>query len=253
MKRFLLATLAVSCLSACVQEPVAVGKVDPSAGARDRVAIAVEHIRNGDDERAQLQLKRALDLDPRSPEAHNLMGFLYERDGNKRAAEKAYKKAVKLRPTYATGHYNYARFLFSNGRYKEAYKHYEQATQDLSYDLRPQSFEGMGRSALALGKKDEARQAFMRALKSNPELPLSLLEMAEMQFARNDLNSARDLYQRYLKVTEKIPQTAQSLWLGIRLERHFGNKDALASYELALKRLYPKSEEFKRYQETLKP
>ncbi|MDQ8037071.1 MAG: hypothetical protein REI12_06580, partial [Pedobacter sp.] len=57
----------------------------------------------------------------------------------------------------------------------------------------------------------------------------------------------------YLKLTEKQPQTPQSLWLGIRLGRQLGdNKDALASYELALRRLYPGSPEYKLYQDSQK-
>lgn len=253
MKAVFPVALLTLLLSACVQVPVSSGKVDPSAGARDRVSIAAEHLRNGDDEKAQLQVRRALELDPRSPEAHNMMGILLDRDGDKRGAEKSYKKAVKLNPNFSQAHNNYAVFLFKNGRYKDAYKQFEQATTDLSYDLRPQAFEGMGRSALRLKKKEDAQRAFVRALRANPELPVSLLELSGLQFEQGELNAARATYQRFLSLTEKIPQSAQSLWLGIRLERHFGDKNALASYELALKRLYPNSAEYKLYLESLKP
>lgn len=255
MKRIFSVALVALLLTACVQEPVSMSKVDPAAGARDRVAIAAEHLRNGDDEKAQLQVRRALDLDRRSPEAYNMLGILLDRDGDKRGAEKAYKKAVKLRSNFSQAHNNYAVFLFKNGKYKKAYKQFELAAQDLSYDLRPQAFEGMGRSALKLGKKSEAQHAFIRALKANPDLPGALLELADLQFQQGELNSARTAYLRFLTLTEKIPQTAQSLWLGIRIERQLGDKgdkNALASYELALKRLYPASEEYKRYQESLK-
>jgi len=44
-------------------------------------------------------------------------------------------------------------------------------------------------------------------------------------------------------------QSASGLWLGIRLAHRFGNQDEQASYELALKRLYPASEEYKDWQQ----
>lgn len=239
-------------LGACVQEPA--GKlVNPKAGARDRVSIAAEHLRNGDDEKAQLQLQRALKMDPKSAEAHNLMGVILERDADKRGAERAYKRAVKYRPDFSQAHNNYGVFLFKNKRYKDSYKQFELAANDLSYDLRAQAFEGMGRSALKLGKTDDAQRAFTRALRSDGNLPVATLEMAELQFAQGSYDAARLGYQRYLKLTGNMAQTAQSLWLGIRLERRFGDKNALASYELALKRLYPESAEYKLYKESSNP
>ena len=45
----------------------------------------------------------------------------------------------------------------------------------------------------------------------------------------------------------QVAQDARGLWLGIRLERIYGDTDALASYELALKHLYPDSPEYKAY------
>lgn len=241
-------------LSACVQVPVSDSrKVDPAAGARDRVAIAAEYLRSGEDEKAQLQLQRALELDARSPEAHNLMAVLLDRDGDKRGAEKSYKKAIKLRPDFSQARNNYAVFLFKNGRYKDAYKQFEAASADLGYDLRGQAFEGMGRCALKMGDKEGAMRSFVRALRSDPSLPTATLELGELQFAQENFDGARSAYQRYLKLTENMSQTAQSLWLGIRLERRFGDKNALASYELALKRLYPNSPEYQQFEKSQTP
>ena len=50
---------------------------------------------------------------------------------------------------------------------------------------------------------------------------------------------------------ELSDHTPQSLWLGIRLARALGDKDALASYELTLKKLYPGSRAYTKYKESL--
>lgn len=49
---------------------------------------------------------------------------------------------------------------------------------------------------------------------------------------------------RYEKMA---PSSARQLWLGIRLQRILGDKNKQASYELALRNLFPGSPEYKAY------
>ena len=67
----------------------------------------------------------------------------------------------------------------------------------------------------------------------------------------NEKNYAQS--KRYLDQYSRLaPQNSpRSLWLGIRIERIFGNKDKEASYALALRNLYPYSNEYLKYQATL--
>ncbi|HBF06601.1 MAG TPA: type IV pilus biogenesis/stability protein PilW, partial [Gammaproteobacteria bacterium] len=59
------------------------------------------------------------------------------------------------------------------------------------------------------------------------------------------------LAARYLREYSSIARhTPRSLWLGIQIERVNGDADAMASYVLALRNLYPKSPEYRRYMET---
>jgi type IV pilus assembly protein PilF len=227
-------------------------KLDLAASARDRVSIAAEYLRQGDSENAQVQLSKALKLDPSSAEAHGMMGVLLERDGEPVRADKEYRRALSLSPDDSQTHNNYAIFLFKNARYKDAQKQFEAASSDLAYDRRAQAYEGLGLSWLKLNDNDAAARAFMRALKLDSELPGATLQMGIRRYAEANYDEARLFYKRYLQLTESSAQSAESLWLGIRLERRFGNKNALASYELALKNLYPDSPEYKLYQESLK-
>lgn len=249
-----LALVAGLLLAACA--PVVVEdssrKVDKSGAARDRVAIAAEYIRQGEDDKALSYIQLALKSDPSSAEAHNLMGVLMERDGNAKAADRAFRKAIRLRDDYAQAHNNYGSFLFRQKRYKSALKQYQVASEDITYANRALALEGLGRSAWMLERYDDARGAFTRALNLDGNLPVATLYMAEIRLQQEKYEEARGLYRRFLEFTRDVPQTAQSLWLGIRLERRFGDRDALASYELALKRLYPDSPEYQQYQASLK-
>lgn len=240
-------------LAGCSQVVVQEGgrKPDPKAAARDRVALAAEHIRKDQDDEALRYLQLALKSDPDSAEAHNLMGVVMERDRNFKAAEREFRRAIKLRDNYSQARNNYGSFLYRRGEYKAALRQFEVASDDITYAYRAQAFEGVARSAWMLGRKDVAEAALLRGLGLDPNMPGATLLGAELNFEKGDYDVARNLYKRYLQLTPNVPQTAQSLWLGIRLERRFGDRNALASYELALKRLYPESPEYRQYQQTL--
>lgn len=241
-------------LSACsVQEFPNDPKIDVKAGAKDRVAIAAEYLQKGENERAQIHLKKALELDPKSAEAHNLMAILLDRESDLKGADKHYRKAISLQENFSKAHNNYGIFLFRQERYKDAAENFEKAAGDIGYPLRAQSFEGLGRTALKQGDTERAERAFQRALRIDSNIAGANLEMADINFQRQNMPAAQAYYKRYLKLTPDQSQTARSLWLGIRIERQLGDHNALASYELALQRLYPGSPEHKAYQASLKP
>jgi type IV pilus assembly protein PilF len=76
-----------------------------------------------------LHLKKALELDPKSAEAHNLMAILLERESDPKGAEKHYRKAISLRQDYSQAHNNYGIFLYKRGEYRSAAVHLEKAAR----------------------------------------------------------------------------------------------------------------------------
>ena len=71
--------------------------------------------------KARAAALRALELDPNLPDAHAALGLIvqsYDWDWN--TAEKEYRRAIELNPSYATGHHWYAEHLAFRGRFDEA-------------------------------------------------------------------------------------------------------------------------------------
>ena len=60
---------------------------------------------------------------------------------------------------------------------------------------------------------------------------IALLEVAEIQFDAQDLENAGKYYDTYRTVART--QSARGLWLGIRIARAKGDRDAEGSYALA--------------------
>jgi type IV pilus assembly protein PilF len=252
MKKLLLIAISCGLLSACAVEELQGGrKADPIAGARARVAIAAEYLQKNQPELALQSLRRALELDPKSAEAYNIMGALLERDDAVDKAEQAYRKALSLKPDYPQARNNYGVLLYRSKRYKDALEQFSIAANDLSYERRETSLEYVGQVALELGDKVKAKATFERALKLNSRLTGPALELAIMAFDAQDYPVANSYYQRFLRSLGKEVQSARSLWFGIRLARITGDQNALASYELALKRLYASSEEYQAYLDSL--
>lgn len=250
--KYLMAIVLAALLAACGQVVEINGrKLDPQSSAHDHVAIAVQYLQKGDYDEAHRHLQKALDLDPKSAEAHNFLAYLLEQEGDQKEAEKHYRRAVSLQADYSQAHNNYGSFLYKKGDFSGAASEFAKASEDLSYDKRELALENLGRALVKTGDTAGAETALTRALRLNQDLPLANFEMAQIQFNKGNTAGARQLYQRYLQLTPGQVQSARTLWLGIRLERINGDKNALASYELALKRLYPDSEEYTAYQKSL--
>ena len=95
----------------------------------------------------------------------------------------------------------------------------------------------------SLKKKDEknAEVYLQKALQIQPLMHQAAYQLALIQFNRGEHEQAR---KSLVNALVSNP-TADMLWLGIRIERLLGDKDAEASYAMLLRRKYPNSEQTK--------
>jgi serine/threonine protein kinase/Tfp pilus assembly protein PilF len=71
--------------------------------------------------KARAAAERALGIDPRLAEAHTSLALVYERyDHDFESAEREYRRAIELNPSYAYVHQRYAVLLAAAGRFDEA-------------------------------------------------------------------------------------------------------------------------------------
>lgn len=64
------------------------------------IELALKRIRAGELDAARVYVHKAISMDPDGPEAFNLLGGLYEARRNRLEAEKNYRVALALRPSY---------------------------------------------------------------------------------------------------------------------------------------------------------
>src|SRR5262249_15959837 len=105
---------------------------------------------------------RALNLDPKSAEAHvaAAQGLSMEQHYEDATAE--FERAIQLDPTLFDAHYYYARSCFKSGHLEKSLQLFQQPQR-----VRPDDYQTLYLEALVLtqlGRHDEARKVFQRSL-----------------------------------------------------------------------------------------
>ena len=216
---------------------------------RAQLDLAEGYIEAGDLTRARAAIERALEFDARNWEAHDLFGRIYQQQGEAELAERHFRLALRQDSDNARVRNDYGVFLYQQRRYNDAVEQLRRAVADPDNPQRSVAYENLGLASLATGDRDGARSAFGRAVMLQPRMPDSLIELAELAFDAGDFDESADWYRRYRGSTNR--QTPRGLWLGIRLARLADDADAEASYVLQLRNLYPFSEEYQDYRETV--
>ena len=242
----LLVLVCTGCIT--TTETVFTEKASPEKALERRVQLARNYVGEGDYENAKRNLKLAYEIDPNNAEVHEAFGLVYQSTGEFELAEESFKTAIRLNKNFSRARNNYAAFLYSQERYKEAEKQLEYVASDTLYEGRPRAFVNLGLCRRQLFDSLGAEEAFKRALAMDRTNRIALLELAELRFEDGDFVNAGKYYDTYRTVARQ--QSARGLWLGVRLARETGDRDAEGSYALALSNMYPDSVEFQAYQRT---
>lgn len=238
--------VAVLLLSGCQSNSDLVTKPqDTQKQVEALVDLGVGYLKNGDYTRAKDNLNHALHLDSHAASAHNALALVFQFEREFKEAEKQFKLALRYQPKFTRARNNYGAFLFGQGRYKEAISQLNIAAQDQFYDERPTVFENLGVCYLQLDDKKDAEAAFVKSVALNPKQPRALLELAGLRYDQQKYSSSQQLFHRYEQVSRA---NANSLWLCVRLAKVFHDDNKEASCALALKNIYPASDEFKQYE-----
>ena len=218
-------------------------------GATYNAQLAIGYLKQGNIARATIKLNKAVTAAPELPLVQYSLGYFLERAGDMVAAEKAFRKAVSLDRDAGETHNNYGTFLCRMQRYDEADKQFLLAVADRFYPGAPKSYENAGLCALDAGHKDQAYHYFSLALRQDPGLANSLLEMADFEYQRGNYDKTLNYLKRY---RTKYKLSARGLWLGIQAASKAGDRDTAASFTLVMRHQFASSKEYDLMREYLK-
>ncbi|MSR15141.1 MAG: type IV pilus biogenesis/stability protein PilW [Gammaproteobacteria bacterium] len=236
-------------LSACQSSPPS-NKAE-SAEDRTKLAaintqLAIEYMRDGENELALRKLEKAIEAEPKSVDAHNTMALLHARLGENKEAEESFKKALSLDPVNWSALNNYGQFLCQQQRFEEGQTQFTAALKNPLNRAPENALANAGTCAMQAKDSATAEQRFREALQINAQFAPALLPLARLSFEQANFLQARAYYQRYLAVA---PQSARTLWLGIRIENALDERDLMSSYVMILKNKFPDSPEYGWFQQ----
>ena len=173
--------------------------------------------------------KTLLEQSPEKMEARFALGKAYLRTGKLDQAEKSFEKYARQNP------YD-AELLIETGRLKLFRQDYAGAAEALtSYtEKEPESAEGfslLGRADWALGKDEEAKTMFEKALALDPGQKEAELALAQMYLAQDDPDKARELVDKLLAAS---PDNREGLYFKARLAGLQGDQETYRNILKAL-------------------
>ena len=117
----------------------------------------------------------------------------------------------------------------------------------MGYDQRFKALENLGRIYLKLDDTANAEKSFKQALQVNPNSYVSMLELSEIFYLRQQIPAATQLYEQFVRLVGQKNQSARALWIGIRIARANGDQMGMQVLVNQLRALFPDSQEYTRY------
>lgn len=213
--------------------------------ARIRLELAVGYFQQGQTTIALDELKQSIAADPNYADSYNLRGLIYMRLDDYRFAEESFKKALSLQPRNSDVMHNLGWLFCQGGRYAESAELFERALSNSQYGERAKTFRIQGLCQSRAGLQVQAEASLMKSYELDAGNPITAYNLADLLFKRQDFVRAQ-FYIRRLNNSELA--NAESLWLGVRVERKLANKEAMLQLAGQLEKRFPQSAQALAYQ-----
>ena len=145
---------------------------------------------------------RAVEIDPNSPDGHNLLGIAYRRTGKIDQAIEHYFKVLKLQPNKTEVHYNLGIAYMKKSLNEKAIEEYKKAIElDPNY---AKAYSNLGHLYLEMGRVDQSINEVRTALRIYPELPEALTTLGAALIAKKEYKEAERVSLRALNIDTSL-------------------------------------------------
>lgn len=213
--------------------------------ARIRLELASNYFENGQTTVALDEIKQSLANDPSYASAYVLRGLVYMRLNDARLAEDSFRRALQINPRDPDALHNYGWFACQQGRQAEAVGLFQRALANATYGGQAKTLMAKGICQTRLGQLSEAEGSFARSYELDAANPITGYNLASLLYRRGE-NTRAQFYIRRLNNSELA--NAETLWLGIKVERRLNNREAAEQLAQQLSRRFPQSREWTAHQ-----
>jgi len=196
--------------------------------------------------RAQLgialdEVEQALQADPDYAQAYSVRGLIHMALREDKDAESDFLKSLRLDELDSNTRNNYGWFLCQRGREKESIPQFMAALKNPLYRTPGLAYLNAGLCSRKAGNNADAEEFFQKALQVQPDMPQALMGMAELNFSNANYSESKRYFAKFSDKSDNL--TAEQLWLGVRIHRKMGDRNAEASYGMQLRKRFPGARE----------
>ncbi|MBA4327738.1 MAG: type IV pilus biogenesis/stability protein PilW [Polaromonas sp.] len=219
-------------------------ETDGRRRARIRLELAANYFQQGQTNVALDELKQALAADPTFADAYNLRGLVYMRLNDNVLADESFRRALALNPRDGDVMHNYGWLLCQQAKYNESTAMFARAVATPGYGGQPKTLMTQGICQVRAGQLAEAERSLLQSYELDAGNPVTGYNLASLLFQRGDLRRAQ-FYIRRLNNSNLA--NAETLWLGIKVERALGDREAMLQLAGQLTRRFGASREAAAY------
>jgi len=213
--------------------------------ARIRLELALGYFEQGKTTIALDEIKQAIVIDPTYSDAFSLRGLIYMRLNAFAVAEESFKRALSLKPRDSNVLHNLGWLKCQDAQYPQSLAYFQQALANPLYGERAKTYMAQGLCEIKAGNPASAETSLMKSYEYDAGNPITGYNLAKLLFLKKEDIRAR-FYIRRINNTELA--NAESLWLGIKVERRLGDQAAMAQLGNQLLKRFAQSTQAAAYQ-----
>jgi type IV pilus assembly protein PilF len=206
------------------------------AAAKIHVDLGMAYLQLNRYDVALDEARIALRYDGSYPPAFHLMGLVHMFIDDPAAARAHFEQALSLAPHDPEFNNSFGWFQCTQGQKEDALQRLALAARNPYYRTPTRPHTNAGLCLLRMNDEEGAFEHFQKAVSVDGGNVTALFQLAFLAYKRGDHAVARRYLIQLHQTSEPTPESA---WLGLRTERHLGNREAEASYASQLKTRFP--------------
>jgi type IV pilus assembly protein PilF len=192
---------------------------------------------------AQDEARIAVGADPSYAPAYNLLALIHMNLRENAAADEEFQKALRLAPNDPEINNNYGWFLCQTDRPKQSIPHFTAAIKNPLYTTPTKAMTALGICYIKLQDDAAAEDFLWKAVRLDPANADAKYWLADLYYRKGRYFEARNVVNDLSRELEPNPPL---LWLGLRVERKIGDREAEARYASQLRRKFQGSPEYQK-------
>ncbi len=213
--------------------------------ARIRLELAANYLQNGQTAVALEEAAQSIQTDPTFADAYHLRGLIYMQMNDVGQAEDNLSRAQNMRPNDPDIMQNLGWLRCQKEQYAHADHLFDKALATPGYAARARTLMSKGVCQARAQQFEQAEATLLKAYEMDAGNSVVGFELARLAFRRGDASRAQFYIRR---VNNGNFASAQSLWLGIKIERALGQQATVRQLADQLRKRFPDSKEMLAYE-----